>query len=102
MSEVEILGLRITLEEKAGGILGTSPDMRGLLVAGESRDDVISRVPAAIAGLLLAGGHERSLLDKMPDSSLLRMHDDIHKIMVVRAIDMKARHRAAIENSDGV
>jgi hypothetical protein len=38
-------------------------------------------------------GLDRSKLETLEDATLLRMHDDIHKIMEARAVDMKERMR---------
>ena len=36
---------------------------------------------------------KRAELEKLPDVKLLEMHDNIHRIMDARALDMKKRHR---------
>lgn len=52
LSEFEIDGLRVEVEEgEAGLFYGTSPDEPGLLIAKQSRADVFKAAPQALAEL---------------------------------------------------
>lgn len=93
--DANVAGIRVSFEEKSGLVFCQSPDMKGLLLVGESREDILAKAPMAIAEMVLLGGMERRLLEKLEDVALLRMHDDIHKIMEQRSVDMKARFKAA-------
>ncbi len=51
--------VRVRIDEgKAGLFYASSPDLRGLLVAGSTADEAWQGVPEAIRALFLAKGHE--------------------------------------------
>ena len=93
----DVCGIPVEVEFSSGVFFVTSQALKGLLVAKDNEADALRATPEVIASLLVVGGMPRSLLEGLNDRDLLRMHDDIHRIMSARAVDMKARAALAQE-----